>query len=101
RLLRGPGAGGARLVRQPGHGRRRQSRVFCVCNEGGGDAMSSSEASGKRTFPVSLEFFPPKTPEGSAKLRTARQALYALKPEFCSVTYGAGGSTQEGTFGTV
>jgi methylenetetrahydrofolate reductase (NADPH) len=52
-------------------------------------------------LPVSLEFFPPKTPEGSAKLRIARQALYGLKPEFCSVTYGAGGSTQEGTFGTV
>ena len=53
------------------------------------------------TFPVSLEFFPPKTPEGAAKLRVTRQALYALKPEFCSVTFGAGGSTQAGTFGTV
>ncbi|MCX7276576.1 MAG: methylenetetrahydrofolate reductase [NAD(P)H] [Burkholderiales bacterium] len=52
-------------------------------------------------FPISLEFFPPKTDEGSAKLRTVRQALYALKPEFCSVTFGAGGSTQEGTFATV
>ena len=51
--------------------------------------------------PISLEFFPPKTPEGAAKLRLARQSLYALKPEFCSVTYGAGGSTQEGTFATV
>jgi methylenetetrahydrofolate reductase (NADH) len=53
------------------------------------------------TVPISFEFFPPKTPEGVAKLRVARQQLYALKPEFCSVTYGAGGSTQEGTFGTV
>ncbi|HSV83823.1 MAG TPA: methylenetetrahydrofolate reductase [NAD(P)H] [Ramlibacter sp.] len=52
-------------------------------------------------LPISLEFFPPKTPEGAAKLRVARQALYELKPEFCSVTYGAGGSTQEGTFSTV
>jgi methylenetetrahydrofolate reductase (NADPH) len=52
-------------------------------------------------FPVSFEFFPPKTPEGVAKLRVARQTLYALKPEFCSVTYGAGGSTHEGTFATV
>ena len=52
-------------------------------------------------FPISLEFFPPKTPEGAAKLRTVRQALYVLKPEFCSVTFGAGGSTQEGTFATV
>jgi methylenetetrahydrofolate reductase (NADPH) len=52
-------------------------------------------------IPVSLEFFPPKTPEGAEKLRAVRQQLYALKPEFCSVTFGAGGSTQEGTFNTV
>ena len=51
--------------------------------------------------PVSLEFFPPKTPEGAEKLRSVRAQLYALKPEFCSVTYGAGGSTQAGTFATV
>ena len=53
------------------------------------------------TLPISFEFFPPKTPEGADKLRTVRQALYAKKPEFCSVTFGAGGSTQEGTFATV
>ena len=52
-------------------------------------------------LPLSLEFFPPKTAEGADKLRAVRQQLYALKPEFCSVTYGAGGSTQEGTFNTV
>ena len=52
-------------------------------------------------LPISLEFFPPKTPEGADRLRAVRQKLYALKPEFCSVTYGAGGSTQEGTFATV
>lgn len=52
-------------------------------------------------LPVSIEFFPPKTPEGAAKLRATRQALYAVKPEFCSVTFGAGGSTQDGTFTTV
>ena len=52
-------------------------------------------------LPVSFEFFPPKTPEGIEKLRAVRQQLYAQRPEFCSVTYGAGGSTQEGTFGTV
>ena len=51
--------------------------------------------------PISLEFFPPKTPEGVAKLATVRRELYALQPEFCSVTYGAGGSTQAGTFQTV
>ena len=52
-------------------------------------------------FPLSIEFFPPKTPEGVEKLRAVRQQLYALKPEFCSVTFGAGGSTQAGTFATV
>ncbi len=52
-------------------------------------------------LPVSFEFFPPKTPEGADKLRAVRQQLYARQPEFCSVTYGAGGSTQAGTFGTV
>ena len=50
---------------------------------------------------ISIEFFPPKTAEGADKLRSVRQALYALKPEFCSVTFGAGGSTQAGTLATV
>lgn len=59
-----------------------------------------SHASSK-AFPISLEFFPPKTAEGAVKLAAVRQELYALKPEFCSVTYGAGGSTQEGTMQTV
>ncbi len=48
-------------------------------------------------IPISFEFFPPKTPEGAVKLLTVRQELYALKPQFFSVTYGAGGSTQDGT----
>ena len=52
-------------------------------------------------LPVSFEFFPPKTPEGIEKLRTVRQQLYALQPQFCSVTYGAGGSTQDGTLQAV
>ncbi len=47
--------------------------------------------------PISFEFFPPKTPEGGDKLRQVRQELYSLKPQFFSVTYGAGGSTQDGT----
>jgi methylenetetrahydrofolate reductase (NADPH) len=52
-------------------------------------------------LPVSIEFFPPKTPEGVEKLRLVRQQLYQLNPEYCSVTFGAGGSTQEGTFTAV
>ena len=50
---------------------------------------------------LSIEFFPPKTPEGADKLRHVRRELYALKPQFCSVTYGAGGSTQAGTVATL
>ena len=50
---------------------------------------------------LSLEFFPPKTPEGAVKLAATRRQLYPLKPQFCSVTYGAGGSTQGGTLQTV
>ena len=47
--------------------------------------------------PISFEFFPPKTPEGADKLQQVRHDLYTLKPHFFSVTYGAGGSTQDGT----
>jgi methylenetetrahydrofolate reductase (NADPH) len=49
----------------------------------------------------SFEFFPPKTPEGKAKLRATWQELAKLKPRFFSCTYGAGGSTREGTLETV
>lgn len=52
----------------------------------------------KREF--SFELFPPKTPEGVAKLRATRKQLAQLKPTFFSVTYGAGGSTREGTLAT-
>ncbi|RXZ44865.1 methylenetetrahydrofolate reductase [NAD(P)H] [Crenobacter cavernae] len=52
-----------------------------------------------RTF--SFEFFPPKTPEGVAKLRTTRQQLAQFKPEFFSVTFGAGGTTRDGTLAAV
>lgn len=52
-------------------------------------------------IPVSFEFFPPKTPEGHEKLINAVHALSVFKPEFFSCTYGAGGSTQNGTFKTI
>ena len=53
----------------------------------------------QRTF--SVEFFPPKTEEGAAKLRAVRAQLAPLAPAFFSVTFGAGGSTREGTLATV
>lgn len=49
----------------------------------------------------SIEFFPPKTPEGAEKLRLARTKLAELNPKYFSVTFGAGGSTQDGTLQTV
>jgi methylenetetrahydrofolate reductase (NADPH) len=49
----------------------------------------------------SFEFFPPKTAEGEQKLRNARAQLAQLGPAFMSCTFGAGGSTQEGTLRTV
>ncbi len=49
----------------------------------------------------SIEFFPPKTPEGMEKLRVTRAKLAELQPKYFSVTFGAGGSTQQGTLDTV
>lgn len=46
---------------------------------------------------ISFEFFPPKTPKGAEKLAAVRQELHKFKPEFFSVTYGAGGSTRDNT----
>jgi methylenetetrahydrofolate reductase (NADPH) len=51
--------------------------------------------------PISFEFYPPQTPEGVDKLAAARQKLAAVKPEFFSVTFGAGGSTQDRTLETI
>jgi methylenetetrahydrofolate reductase (NADPH) len=50
---------------------------------------------------ISIEFFPPQTPEGIEKLRAVRAKLAELKPSFFSVTFGAGGSTRERTFAVV
>ncbi len=53
------------------------------------------------THNFSIEFYPPKTPEGADKLRVARAKLAELEPRYFSVTFGAGGSTQQGTLDTV
>ena len=50
---------------------------------------------------LSIEFFPPQTQDGVEKLRVVREKLATLKPDFLSVTYGAGGSTRERTFSVI
>ena len=54
-----------------------------------------------QSVPISFEFFPPNTPAGSDKLKTVVGELAVVKPEFFSVTYGAGGSTRDRTLATV
>lgn len=54
-----------------------------------------------KNIPLSFEFFPPKTTDGIANLRETRAQLAQFKPEFFSVTFGAGGSTRDRTMETV
>jgi len=61
--------------------------------------MMESQKQFEPTF--SFEFFPPKTEEGKEKLRVVRDKLGVLKPKYFSVTFGAGGSTQQGTLESV
>jgi methylenetetrahydrofolate reductase (NADPH) len=58
-----------------------------------------TQTTSRPTF--SFEFFPPRTPEAVGKLQTTRDRLATLKPDFFSVTFGAGGSTRDLTFETV
>lgn len=50
---------------------------------------------------ISFEFFPPRTPEGAEQLRKTRDELGVVQPLYFSVTFGAGGSTQQGTLDAV
>ena len=64
------------------------------------DILAAKKAAGKPA--VSFEFFPPKTDEGDRNLLERQiPALLATRPDFCSVTYGAGGSTREKTLNIV
>lgn len=50
---------------------------------------------------LSFEFFPPKTDQGKENLLATAKTLSTMQPQFCSVTFGAGGSTQSGTIDTI
>lgn len=63
-------------------------------------SMMANENSMNKKF-FSFEFFPPQTPEGAVKLAATRKQLAPLHPEFFSVTFGAGGSTQDRTLETI
>ncbi|NIP73127.1 MAG: methylenetetrahydrofolate reductase [NAD(P)H], partial [Gammaproteobacteria bacterium] len=65
--------------------------------------MASPELESQKKYPrqFSFEFFPPKNEKGGERLRKVRDKLAALDPLYVSVTFGAGGSTQAGTFETV
>lgn len=54
-----------------------------------------------KSLPISFEFFPTKTDLGAENLRIVHQELQHLKPEFFSITYGAGGSTRERTLAAI
>jgi len=65
------------------------------------DAMTAHRSPLTASFPISLEFFPPKTDEQKATLEAALPKLKALNPDYVSVTFGAGGSTLSYTPETV
>lgn len=54
-----------------------------------------------QTVDLSLEFFPPRDAAGETRLMIAAGQLTSLKPRYVSVTFGAGGSTRDGTLSTV
>ncbi len=59
------------------------------------------DTANKETPAISFELFPPKTEKGMENLKQVVLKLRRLEPQYFSVTYGAGGSTQERTFSTV
>ncbi len=71
------------------------------CSLPAGYELKNMESQKKYKKTFSLEFFPPKSEKGTEKLKHTLAELGKLKPLYFSVTFGAGGSTQEGTYETV
>ncbi len=74
--------------------------IFCMQRDNSLPAVTDP-MNQSATMNISFEFFPAKTEEGAQKLRATREQLSTRKPEFFSVTFGAGGTTQDGTLSTV
>src|SRR5690606_19201416 len=68
--------------------------------KGGGPPMTSTKTP-RKSFGISFEFFPPRSPDMEGQLWDAVCELGAWEPDFVSVTYGAGGSTKAPTLATV
>jgi methylenetetrahydrofolate reductase (NADPH) len=65
------------------------------------DSAESSPAGDASSLRLSFEFFPPRTTDGQDSLGRVAARLGELEPDFYSCTYGAGGSTREGTKDTI
>jgi len=65
------------------------------------DAAVAHDAAPGSSLRLSFEFFPPRTEEGRASLHEVASRLGRMQPAFCSCTYGAGGSTRDGTRETI
>lgn len=63
--------------------------------------LSASQKSDPDSLRISCEFFPPRSDSGAASLDRVVDKMLAFRPDFYSCTYGAGGSTREGTFDTI
>lgn len=86
------------------YGRRPASAVGLWAGAGDNPRPASFNHEHRHSVPVqhlSFEFFPPRSPEAAARLRTTSDTLAGLAPEYFSVTFGAGGSTRDQTLETV
>ncbi len=87
-----------RALRQPACGAEASTMAEAGSAVDRKSEIETAKTSARRRPVISFEFFPPRTDEGDlALLEKHIPALLQVKPDFCSVTYGAGGSTRDKT----